>query len=126
MKKIYILLVVISILIIWVLSCCRITGRYIRNYGTGTDTLNILSNHKYVRISYPNGPNSSKHYIDTGTWEKSDGAITFRDWIGRNDEYSSQEEGPYILGADIHRNFFTGSIKLMLDYDKDYYYQKKW
>jgi len=107
-------------------SCTGIEGTYVANYHIGTDTVKIFSNHKYAKICYPsNAPKDKIHFIDSGTWSVTNGAINFRDWVDRNGMFHSYDDGPSIFVADIKRNYFTGGIKLLIDYDKEYYYIKQ-
>jgi hypothetical protein len=114
-------LVVLILLITWV-GCNRVIGTYVANHGFGTDTLKILSNHKYIRICYP--PNNSSHYRDTGTWDIEDGTITFRGWHGRN-ELNGSFDGDAIWGADLDRSFYIGNLRLPINLDMGYYYIKQ-
>lgn len=114
-------LLLVAVFVTWV-ACNRVAGVYVANHGIGTDTLNIYSNHTYVRVCYP--PNDSNHYRDTGTWETSDGTIWFRNWRGRN-QLNGFFDGDAIWGADLDRSFFVGRMRLPINLDMGYYYIKQ-
>lgn len=104
-------------------ACNRLPGTYVANYNVGADTIKIFSDHKYVKVCVP--PNDTTHYIDSGTWELLDGSIYFRDCVDRNGMLHGDSDEHFIFGAEIRSNYLTGSVKLPISYDLDYYYIKK-
>jgi hypothetical protein len=105
-------------------SCNRIVGTYITNHGINGDTLKIFPNHTYVRSCHI--IDDEKHYSDTGTWEVANGTIAFRRWYNRNpqtEHFFSDDD--VIWAAEIDRAFWIGRIRLLIDYDMEYYYVKQ-
>lgn len=108
-----------------ILAGCRndIEGVYVANYYEG-DTVKIYPDNKYVRIYYDQSYKlNSKVYADTGKWKYEGGRICFYDWLDR--EESTNLKGKFIFETDIKKNFFNDEIKIMIDYDMNYYYLKQ-
>ena len=125
MKRKYFLYVLLFVLLsgVWA-SCNQVTGVYVASHGIGTDTLKILSDQKYIRICCP--PNDNHCYIDTGTWEISEGRIDFMNWNTRivEIEHSSNDKD-VIWGTFLDRPFYIGKMRLPINLDLDYYYIKQ-
>lgn len=111
-----------------ILAGCRndIEGVYVANYYEG-DTVKIYPDNKYVRIYYDQSYKlNSKVYADTGYWEYKSGSIYFHDWIDRDERVERLVgHGKIIMGMDLKKSFLSDEIKLMIDYDMNYYYLKQ-
>lgn len=104
-------------------ACNNIEGTYVANHNDGNDTLKIFSN-KFIRIYHP--ADKSQIFVDTGKWEIADGHIYFTDWKKRSDATDRSSSGEKInYGTDVNRSFFSGTTKIVINYDLEYYYIKK-
>ena len=98
---------------------------YVANFNTG-DTVKILPDNKFIRIYYdPNYKLNSQIFADTGTWKYEGGRISFINWIDRSGTEHTETGKKIVFITDAKKSFFSNEVKLMIDYDKDYYYKKQ-
>lgn len=107
-------------------------GTYAHQYEEGKDIFILLPNNTFYRIS---------EYYDTiyyqrGKWKFYmnreyliyDVKILFRDDIKciyeEPTDYHKTKDDILTSGAAVNKEFFSGKIKIYVDYDKDIYYTK--
>lgn len=105
----------------------NLEGVYVANHNAGYDTLKIFSDNKFIRKFYDeNYKLNSQIFSDTGTWKYEGGRIYFNDWIDRNEGVEHLiGHGKVVFITDVKKSFFSDEVKLMIDYDRDYYYLKQ-
>ena len=125
-KKYFSLWLTFTSLIVFTGCVNDLEGVYVANHNVGNDTLKIYSGYRYVRIFYDASYKlNDEFFIDSGIWNKDNGTIYFRDWVDRSGTGHSETGKKIIFGAEIRKKYFSDEIKLMINYDLDYYYLKQ-
>ncbi len=118
------------ILCLFIISCKsneqNIQGVYVgKNYTLTVDSIKIMPNGIHERIIYDN--KSKLIFKNKGTYKKYESYIAFNDFLlNSNDlkagvKYYSDDLINASLNLEISH---LGSLKLIVDYDLDYYYLK--
>lgn len=116
----------LSTLIFFSKCSSNIEGTYVANHGIGYDTLQIYPDNKFVRIYYdPNYTLNSRCFSDSGTWEYEGGGICFNDWIDRSGTEHIGGSEKIIFITDVRKSFLNNEVKIIINYDLDYYYLKQ-
>lgn len=121
--------IAISLLFIMCNSNVRkIEGLYVgKNFTQNIDSIQIMPNGVYKRIVYNN--EGKLIFKNKSTYKKYDSYVEFNDFLlNTNDlkvrdslKYNSDDLTNASLNLDVS---FLGKIKLIVDYDLDYYYLK--
>ncbi len=123
-------LLVILICLIPLMSSCSmkindndLIGDYIANHPFGYDELSIKKDGTYIHIY--SGNDGSK-FENRGRWDlkRSEGKVelTFSKFKFGPPEYGTDVPGYWVVNA---QRSILGQIRLVIDYDLDYYYYKK-
>jgi hypothetical protein len=103
-----------------------IIGKYIANHGKGVDSLEVKSDGTYVH--YYKSPDGEE-FRNTNQWEfehlHEEPWITFHKFIPRWPRLPGIKTQSGFWGVEVKRSFLTGNLRLCIDPDLNYYYEKQ-
>jgi hypothetical protein len=101
-----------------------VIGRYVANHQKGLDYLELKTDGTYI-LNFKSS--DGKEFINTNQWEFEyrDGNpwITFSGFVFGLPGYGTQKPGFWLV--EVEKSFLTGNLRLCIDPDLNYYYEKQ-
>jgi len=119
----------LSLLVLLLLGCSKkirreeVVGRYVANYGKGADTIEVAQDGTFKQICRLTGESES---TNTGRWNISyfedEPRIAFDGFVFCLPEYRNGKRGSY--DPSVQKSW-RGTLRLTLEIDLNYYYEKQ-
>jgi len=106
-----------------------VVGNYTADHGKGTDTLEIRADGTYSHTykSTLEGEDTAFSYTDNWEFEQDTNRIVLshyiQGWPWRPG--AKVDLIPRNMNTFVKRSFFSGTVKILIDVDRNYYYEKQ-
>jgi hypothetical protein len=106
-----------------------VIGNYIANHGKGTDILEIRADGTYSHTykSTLEGEDAAFNYTDNWEFEQDSNRIVLNHYIQGWPWRPGDKVDliPRNMNTVVKRSFFSGTVKILIDVDSNYYYEKE-